>query len=73
MISLLDIYIILDKANISIMLTNQQGMFRSEGVVNFIRRRVVNLPRRELVFLIGGGWSIYTGGDWLFIPAFPRL
>jgi hypothetical protein len=47
-------------------------MFRSERVVNFIRRKVVNLPRRTPIIYTGRGGSIYTGGDWLFIPAFPE-
>jgi hypothetical protein len=32
---------------------------------------VVNLIRRTPAILTGRGWSIYSGGDWFFYPAFP--
>jgi len=53
MISLFDIWIILNNAKIIINARNQQGRCRSYEVVNLDRQRVVNLDRRRLVFLSG--------------------
>ena len=32
---------------------------------------MVNLLRQTPAILTGRGWSIYSGGDWFFYPAFP--
>jgi hypothetical protein len=53
MISLFDIWIILNDAKIIINARNQQGRCRSYEVVNLDRQMVVNLDRRRLVFLSG--------------------
>ena len=48
-----------------------KGKSISQGVVNLERRRVVNLLRREVIKMNGGGWSIYSGVKWFFRAFFP--